>query len=88
MKRCKNVTAWTDYPIKELGDISGKKAPIRRVNVLNYDQNKYVIVSVSGVVTSFKAGYLYRNKARLGKGAVQLNIRKLERMIPKSVDFG
>lgn len=39
MKRCKNITAWTDYPFIELGDEPYKKAPIRRVNVISFDGN-------------------------------------------------
>lgn len=82
MKQCKNVTGWTDYPIVELGDISGKRAPIRRVEVLSYDGDKYVTIQVMGtkVVTSFKCGYLYQTKGRCGDVKV-ISRLKLERMV-------
>lgn len=87
MKRCKNVSAWTDYPFIELGDIPYKPAPIRHVLVLSYDQNKYAKIYVEGhdLVTEVKWGYLFGQAGRLGK-VKQINRRKLERMIPRSVD--
>ena len=54
MKRCKNITCWTDYPFTELGDISGKKAPIRHVHVTSYDGDKYATVIVDGIESSVK----------------------------------
>jgi hypothetical protein len=82
MKRCKNVTCWTDYPFSLLGDASGKKAPIRRVAVLSYDGNKYALVQClkTGVTQDLKAGYLYRHAGRLER-VKAVNRRKLERMI-------
>lgn len=82
MKRCKKVTAWTDYPFKELGDIAYQPAPIRRVQVLSYDGNKYATVALRGteVVTTVKGFYLYREAGRLGY-VKPLNRRKLERMV-------
>ena len=89
MKRCKNITAWTDYPFTELGDIPHQRAPIRRVLVLSYDQNKYATIYVQGygLITTVKCGYLYRNEARLSHGAISLNRRKLERMIPRTLEL-
>lgn len=84
MKRCKNVTGWTDYPFRELGDTPGKRAPIRHVNVISYDGNKYINLSFpdNGFILSMKAGYLYRKPGRLGE-VKNVCIRKLERMISK-----
>lgn len=84
MKRCKNITAWTDYPFIELGDEPYKKAPIRRVNVISFDGNKYAKVSFAdcGDFLEVKAGYLYREPGRCGQ-VKTINFRKLERMIPK-----
>lgn len=78
MKRCKTITCWTDYPFEELGDAPGKPAPIRHVNVISYDQNKYVTVSFenSGDFLSVKAGYLYSKPGRYGQ-VKRVNPQKL-----------
>ena len=83
MKRCKNITGWTDYPIIQIGDISGKKAPIRRIRVLSFDNNKYAKVEILGygVTVEIKAGYLYSKSGRCGN-VKTISFRKLERMIP------
>ena len=71
------IDAYTDYPITEYGDIENQIAPIRKVKILTYDRNKYCGVMVYQVdddgdlratVTNFKAGYLYKNEARLDEG--------------------
>ncbi len=58
------MKVFTDYPIKELGDISGKTAPIREVELISYDGNMYCTISVEGVTLEVKSGYLYREKGR------------------------
>lgn len=58
---------WTDYPIHELGDKPGVKAPIRRCEPLDYDGDKYCSVRVSGVITNFKSGYIYTKEGRCGE---------------------
>lgn len=81
VKRCKNITCWTDYPFKELGDIPYQKAPIRRVRVLSYDMNKYATIQLpDGQVSSVKWGYLYSQPGRCGE-VKTINRRKLERML-------
>lgn len=60
------MSYWTDYPITELGDEPGKRAPIRECVPLSYDRNKYCRVEVEGVTTSFKAGYIYTKEGRCG----------------------
>lgn len=56
---------WTGYPFAELGDPAGKKAPIREVEVISYDQNKYVLVRLPAEnghpeqEAEVKAGYLF-----------------------------
>jgi len=57
---------WTDYPILELGDIGGEKAPIRECKPLSYDGNKYCRVEVGKIKTEFKSGYIYTEKGRSG----------------------
>ena len=61
------MKAWTDYPITELGDISGELAPIREVNVLTYDGNKYCKVEIAGCndPQEIKSGYLYQRPGRV-----------------------
>ena len=61
------MKAWTDYPILDLGDKSGQEAPIRRVEILSYDRDKYCRIEVEGIIDLVKRGYLYRNPGRLGR---------------------
>jgi len=86
MKRCSNITGWTDYPIIALGDLPGKKAPIRRVKVLWYDGNKYITIKTpEGCIDQIKCGYLYRKPGRCGR-VPNVSVRKLERGIWKTTD--
>lgn len=80
MKKVKFVTGWTDYPFVELGDEPYKIAPIRQVNVIEWDGNKYATVSFvdNAFHLEVKAGYLYRERGRLGQ-VKQINPRKLDR---------
>jgi len=61
------MKAFTDYPITELGDKPNEKAPIRKVEIVDYDQDKYCVVRVDGVVKSVKVGYLYSEQGRCGE---------------------
>lgn len=63
------MIAWTDYPILELGDEGGKIAPIRVIEVLSYDRNKYCWIRVLGtdVLENIKAGYIYKEEGRCGE---------------------
>lgn len=56
MKRCHNITCWTDYPFGEA------LSRIRHVQVLCYDGDKYATVRDldTGEIEHVKAGYLYR----------------------------
>jgi hypothetical protein len=58
------MKAWTDYPILALGDKPHQEAPVREVEVLAYDGDKYCRVWVDGVEESIKSGYLYQLPAR------------------------
>ena len=60
------LVAWTDYPLVELGDIGGREAPVRKVEPLSYDGDKYVVVRFGKRAFSFKRGYLYAAEGRLG----------------------
>jgi hypothetical protein len=61
------MTAWTDYPFEWLGDEPNKPAPIREVEVLRYDGDKYCRVRVAGGVDEIKSGYLYQAPGRYGE---------------------
>ena len=63
----RQLVAWTDYPLVELGDIEGEEASVRKVEPLSYDGDKYVVVRFGGRAFSFKGGYLYAAKGRLGE---------------------
>ena len=82
MKRCSNITGYTDYLVELLGDKPFKKAPVRRVQVISYDLNKYAFVKIIGteVRLEIKAGYLYSEAGTCGT-VKRMNVRKLERMI-------
>ena len=58
---------YTDYPFTELGDKSGKEAPIRKVLAISFDGDKYVKILVDGVCSEVKAGYLYTRHGRCGE---------------------
>ena len=58
------MQAWTDYPIVSLGDRPHSEAPVREVEVLSYDGDKYCRVMVEGVEESIKAGYIYQLPGR------------------------
>lgn len=61
------MKAYTDYPITELGDKPNKEAPIRIVEVVAYDSDKYCTVRIDGVTKAIKAGYLYSKEGRCGE---------------------
>ena len=56
MKRCHNITCWTDCPFND------EPSRIRHVQVLCYDGDKYATVRDldTGEIGHVKAGYLYR----------------------------
>lgn len=62
------IPCWTDYPITELGDEPGKIAPIRPCTAICWDGDKYALVAVGTVRTTFKVGYLYPREQRCGDG--------------------
>ena len=60
------MKAWTDYPFTWLGDIAFKKAPIREVEIVSYDGDKYCHIKLKGGEDSIKRCYLYQSPGRLG----------------------
>jgi len=73
--------AFTDYPIhniyNDINDTDDTLAPVRKCKLLTYDRNKYCDVLVfytdsdgdeRAVVSNIKAGYCYKNEARLDDG--------------------
>lgn len=69
MNKPKYIIGWTDYPIVELGDIPGKKAPIRQVKLISFDGDKYlnVLVVECGTFAQFKRCYFYSSPGRCGE---------------------
>ena len=63
------MKAWTDYPFEQLGDEAFKCAPVREVEVISYDDNKYCKVKIKGYryALEVKSGYLYQTEGRLGQ---------------------
>ena len=61
------MKAWTDYPFAHLQDEAGKKAPVREIEVLSYDGDKYCRVRVCGHEDEIKAGYIYQLEGRFGE---------------------
>jgi predicted transcriptional regulator len=60
------MKAFTDYPFTELGDEAYKEAPVREVEVVKYDDNKYCKVTFEGHYLEVKRGYLYHKPVRCG----------------------
>ena len=60
---------WTDYPIVQLGDRGGERAPVRVCVIVSYDGDKYAKVLVQGVhyPIEVKLGYLYKREGRFGE---------------------
>ena len=58
------MRAWTDYPIVSLGDKPHSEAPVREVEVMSYDGDKYCLVRVGGVEESIKSRYIYQLPGR------------------------
>ena len=59
---------WTDYPFVKLGDTPGKSAPLREVEIVDYDGDKYVTCSVIGTQTNYeviKRFYVYSVKRKV-----------------------
>ena len=58
--------AWTDYPFIELGDTDGLSAPVREIEVVSYDGDKYCHIKVRGTdfETTIKSGYIYLKPGR------------------------
>ena len=77
MKRCKYITAWTDYPFND------EPSRIRHVQVLAYDGDNYATVRDlhTGEIEHVKAGYLYR-KAEVMKilGYAENHTKKLAKI--------
>jgi hypothetical protein len=58
------MKAYTDYPMLFRDGLIGGCIPIRRVEVLSYDGNKYCMVKYRGKTHSIKVAYLYKTKRR------------------------
>lgn len=61
------MKAWTDYPFTWLGDIEFKEAPIREIEVVSYDGDKYCHIKVAGGKDMIKRCYIYQKPGRCGE---------------------
>ena len=68
---------YTDCPIKKLGDVPYKPAPVREVLIVSYDGDKYCKIFVEGILTEIKSGYIYTEKGRITE-VPQISPEKLE----------
>lgn len=60
------LKVFTDYPFTCLGDQPCKPAPVREIEILAYDSDKYVIVQLPrGYRDEIKIGYCYTKPKRL-----------------------
>ena len=65
------MKCWTDYPFTQLGDMPGKIAPVREVEALEFDGDKYLLIGVfcddgEYFTAEIKAGYVYQQEGRFG----------------------
>lgn len=75
------MKAWTDYPFTWLGDTEGEEAPVREIEVLSYDGDKYCRIRVCGGEDEIKAGYIYQREGRYGE-VPQITRRQLAMLVP------
>lgn len=61
------MKAWTDYPFTWLGDEAGEEAPIREIDVISYDHDKYCRVKVCGAKMKSKCATSINVLAVAGK---------------------
>lgn len=57
------MKCYTDFPLYQAEYY--KKAPIREVEFIAYDGNKYCTIKFENVIYEIKAGYLYSEAKRL-----------------------
>lgn len=76
------MKAYTDYPLDGI-DPPNQIAPIREVEPLFYDGDKYVTVLFEGRRHTFKAGYLYSKPGRCG-GPPNFDVSQLS--FPPEID--
>lgn len=53
------LQGFTDYPFACLGDKDGVIAPMRPIEIISYDRNKYADIIVAGFNEGIKLGYCY-----------------------------
>lgn len=67
---------YTDMPFLELGDIPNTVAPVREVDAVSYDGDKYVRVLFNYKLLELKSGFLYLIPGRYGNVPV-VDVRTL-----------
>lgn len=80
------MKAWTDYPFTWL-DTAGEKAPVREIEVLSYDDNKYCRIKVCDREDEIEAGYIYQREGRYGE-VPPITRRQLAMLVPDATLTG
>jgi hypothetical protein len=71
------MKAWTDYPF--LGtDRSFREAPVRKINIIGWDGDKYVRISSRGLEAWVKSGYIYPTRRRFDCRRKSVDTRKIK----------
>lgn len=73
------MKGFTDHPFEFLGDTLGKHAPLREINILWWDGDKYATIEVNKEwITKIKVGYCYRDHTKMDNriNPFDLEIRK------------
>ena len=73
------MKAWTDYPFISLGDTAGQEAPVREIEVLSYDGDKYCRIKIGDEEDEIKAAYIYQRAGRCGE-VPKITSKQLEEM--------
>lgn len=81
------MKAWTDYPFIGLGDNEGQEAPVREIEVLSYDGDKYCRIKVCGIDEEIKSGYIYQREGRIGE-VPPITRRQLAMLVPNAELMG
>jgi len=70
------MIAYTDYPFLET-DQPYKEAPIREIEPIFYDGDKYLTFLYEGKEYTIKSGYVYSNAKRIEKAKI-FDVKKLK----------
>lgn len=82
------MKAYTDYPFKELGDTPHTAGPIREVEVLAFDGDKYCTIRIGEFIGDVKWCYLYKERGRCGEvPVIDLEDKFGEMYVPEDDEY-